>query len=263
MLELADERFVGSASFRQNQQTFDAVRVQRVVPKGFVFDVSYAWSDRRVNGIDGRGARPQAIGGTNVFVIVGYALPLVTLTGFAYLVDQDELAVQGYRQSSQTYGARLAGTVPLSKTARISYAASFAQQSDYGRNPNRYAADYWLGEATLTARAVSVGGGYEILGADKGIALTSVQTPLASLFKFQGWADKFTTTPPNGIRNLYSTISVGWKNAGPADLLRLSATVHRLQRPAGSTLRRRARPPRQRQAVAHDCIAAACTLSCR
>ena len=203
------------------------MRVQRVVPKGFVFDVSYAWSDRRVNGIDGRGARPQAIGGTNVFVIVGYALPLVTLTGFAYLVDQDELAVQGYRQSSQTYGARLAGTVPLSKTARISYAASFAQQSDYGRNPNRYAADYWLGEATLTARAVSVGGGYEILGADKGIALTSVQTPLASLFKFQGWADKFTTTPPNGIRNLYSTISVGWKNAGPADLLRLSATVHR------------------------------------
>ena len=34
LLDLADECFVGSSSFRQNQQTFDAVRVQRVVPRG-------------------------------------------------------------------------------------------------------------------------------------------------------------------------------------------------------------------------------------
>ena len=227
LLDLADERFVGSSSFRQNQQTFDAVRVQRVVPKGPVFDVTYAWSDRTVNGIDGAGARPQSIEGSNVFAIAGYAMPVGTLTGFAYLVDQDDAAVQGYRLSSQTYGVRFAGSTALSKTAKIAYVASYARQSDYARNPNRYAADYWLGEATLTARALSATAGYEVLGADQGVALTSVQTPLASFFKFQGWAGKFTTTPPNGLHDKYATVGGTWKKVGPTDLLRLSATYHR------------------------------------
>ena len=34
------------------------------------------------------------------------------------------------------------------------------------------------------------------MGASDGMALTSFQTPLATGFKFQGWADKFLATPP-------------------------------------------------------------------
>ena len=150
-----------------------------------MFDVTYAWSDRTVNGIDGAGARPQSIEGSNVFAIAGYATPVGTLTGFAYLVDQDVATVQGYCLSSQTYGVRFAGSTALSKTAKIGYVASYARQSDYARNPNRYAADYWLGEATLTARALSATAGYEVLSADQGVALTSVQTPLASFSSFR------------------------------------------------------------------------------
>ena len=52
----------------------------------------------------------------------------------------------------------------------------------------------------MEAKGWRIGGGYEVLGADDGAALTSFQTPLATLHKFQGWADKFLTTPPNGIR---------------------------------------------------------------
>ncbi|MFT2622013.1 hypothetical protein ACMWQU_26705, partial [Escherichia coli] len=80
----------------------------------------------------------------------------------------------------------------------LGYSASWARQSNWHRNPNRYAASYWLGEATLGIKAFTATIGYEVLGADKGIALTSVQTPLASFFKFNGWASKFVTTPPNG-----------------------------------------------------------------
>ena len=47
-----------------------------------------------------------------------------------------------FRMSSQTFGARFAGAAPLSKAAKLTYAASYAQQSDYHRNPNSYSADY-------------------------------------------------------------------------------------------------------------------------
>ncbi|MDB5680219.1 MAG: hypothetical protein JWO16_24 [Sphingomonas bacterium] len=227
LLELNDQRFVGSANFRQNQQTYDAARVTwSGVPK-LTVDVSYAWNVRTINGIDGTPARPQAIGGDNWFGTIAYVTPIGTVGGFVYLVDQDRASVQGYRLSSQTYGGRLAGSQPLGRDWKIGYIASIARQSDYHRNPNDYAASYYLGEATLSRKLLTASVGYEVLGADRGIALTSVQTPLASLFKFQGWADKLTTTPPNGVRDLYGSIGTGWKKVGPLANAGVSAVYHR------------------------------------
>lgn len=74
---------------------------------------------------------------------------------------------------------------------------------------------------------LSATAGYEILGADKGLALTSVQTPLASFFKFQGWASKFTVTPPNGLRDAYATLGATWKGKGWVSGYGLGATYHR------------------------------------
>ncbi|WP_242137069.1 hypothetical protein [Sphingomonas sp. TREG-RG-20F-R18-01] len=229
VVELADQRFVGSSSFRQNQQTYDAARFQWGDPKRIFADVTYAWSDRSINGINGSGARPQSIGGNNVFALAGLHSPIGTLTGFAYLVDQDDAAVQGFQLESQTYGVRLVDTRQLGHGIGIAYAASYARQSDWHRNPNHYAASYWLLEGSGTAGPVTATVGQEVLGADDGRALTSVQTPLASLFKFQGWADKFTTTPANGIRDLYATGALGWKKVGPLDAIGLSTTYHRFR----------------------------------
>lgn len=206
-IALADERFVGSAPWRQSEQTFDAVRTVVGKSKGLSLDTSYSWSVRTVNGRDGFGARPTAIGGDNLFALLNYGGRSGTITAFTYLVDQDEAAVQGYRLSSRTHGLRIAGNVPAG-SAKLGYAASWAVQSDYGRNPNRYKAEYWLGEVSAAARGATLLGGYEVLGADRGLALTSVQTPLASAFKFNGWAGKFTTTPPDGLRDRY--ISLGY-----------------------------------------------------
>ncbi|WP_157217937.1 hypothetical protein [Flavisphingomonas formosensis] len=226
-IALDDERFVGNVGFRDNGQTFDALRAEITPAKGLKLDVAYVWSVRTIWGIDGIGARQQAIGGDNVFANLSYATPIGALTGFAYLVDQDETAVQGYRLSSQTYGARLAGSRPLSKAAKLSYQLSYARQSDYHRNPNAYAADYWLADATLDVKGWKLNGGYEILGASKGAALTSFQTPLGTNFKFQGWADKFLTTPPNGIRDLYVGGGYGWKTMGPLSAVSLTGSWHR------------------------------------
>lgn len=228
-IELADQRFVGSAPFRQNEQTYDAARLHWGKPAATFLDLTYAWSDRTVNGIDGRGTRQQAVSGDNVFVLAGVKTPIGQLTGFGYLVDQDEAAVQGLRLSSQTYGLRLAGAHSITRKVAIAYNGSWARQSDWHRNPNRYAADYWLAEASATIGHVALTGGQEVLGADDGRALTSVQTPLASLFKFQGWADKFTTTPPDGVRDLYATAGANWKKVGAIDGIGLTATYHRFR----------------------------------
>jgi len=226
---LDDERFVGNVGFRQNGQTFDAVRTEWTPIKGLKADVSYVWSVRTIWGIDGHGARQQAVSGDNLLANLSYATPIGTVTGFAYLVDQDEAAVQSFRLSSQTYGARIVGSRALAKTVKLSWQASYATQSDYHNNPNHYRADYYLIDAGLDLGTWKLGGGYEVLGADKGTALTSFQTPLATLFKFQGWADKFLTTPPNGVRDLYGSVGYGVKQIGPAKGVTLQAVYHRFE----------------------------------
>jgi len=226
-IALDDERFVGAIAFRQNGQTFDAARVEWSGLRGLKIDASYAWSVRTIWGVDGRGARQQAVSGDNILANIAYVTPLGTMTGFAYLVDQDEAAVQGFRLSSQTFGGRIAGAHAFSKTVKLSYQASYARQSDYRRNPNRYRASYYLGEAGLDVDSLRAGAGYEVLGADKGAALTSFQTPLASGFKFQGWADKFLTTPPDGVRDLYGSVGYGVPRIGPASAVTMQATYHR------------------------------------
>ncbi|QNG43664.1 hypothetical protein [Sphingobium yanoikuyae] len=226
---LDDERFVGNVAFRDNGQTFDAVRAELTPAKGLKLDVSYAWSVRTIWGFQGKGTRQQAVSGDNILANLSYATPLGTLSGFAYLVDQDEVAVQAYRLSSQTYGVRLAGSQPLSKSAKVAYQLSYARQSDYHRNPNDYAADYWLADATLDLHGWKLNAGYEVLGASHGAALTSFQTPLGTNFKFQGWADKFLTTPANGMRDLYVGTGYGWKQVGPLLGVALAATWHRFE----------------------------------
>lgn len=135
--------------------------------------------------------------------------------------------MQAYQLSSQSYGVRFAGAHALSKHAKLSYQASYATQSNYRRNPNDYRADYYLIDATLDAHGWKAGAGYEVLRADKGTTLTSFQTPLATGFKFQGWADKFLTTPPNGVRDLYGSVGYGWQAIGPAKGVTVQAVYHR------------------------------------
>jgi len=229
VLDLADQRFVGPAPWRQNEQTFDAVRVTWTGLPRLSVDASYVWSVRTVNGVNGTGARPTAVPGENWFGLVSYAAPIGTVTGFAYLVDQDLAALQGYRLSSQSYGVRFAGNHAVARGWKLGYVASLARQANYGRNPNRYAASYYLAEGTLSGKVMAATAGYEVLGADRGVALTSFQTPLASLFRFQGWASKFATTPPNGVRDLYGTLGATWKTKGPVGAIGLGATWHHFE----------------------------------
>ncbi|HEY9580790.1 MAG TPA: hypothetical protein VIR65_13110 [Rhizorhapis sp.] len=68
-----------------------------------------------------------------------------------------------------------------------------------------YRADYYMADATLDWQTFSLNGNYEVLGSDAGVF--AFQTPLATLHKFQGWADLFLTTPSAGVRDLNFTLT--------------------------------------------------------
>ncbi len=226
-ISLDDDRFVDSASFRQNAQTYDAARIEWVGLPKLRVDLSYAWSTRTVWGIDGYGVRPVSIPGDNVLAELGYASPIGTLTAFGYLVSQDDPAFQGYRLSSQTWGARFAGTRPLGSKLKWSYKLSYARQADWRRNPNHYAASFYLIDTGLDLDGFKLGGGYEVVGASNGVPLTSFQFPVGSGFRYRGWAGKFNPTPPDGVRDLYASIGYGRPAWGPFKAVTVQAIYHR------------------------------------
>ncbi|MBB6124586.1 alginate export family protein [Sphingobium subterraneum] len=242
-INLDDQRFVGAVGWRQNEQTFDAVRVEWSGIKNLKADVTYSWSVRSIWGIDGGkfGAtnRPQAMSGDNIFATLAYTTKIGTLTGFAYLVDEDETVVALRRNSSQTYGARFAGAHAFSKTVKLSYAASYARQSDYHTNPVDYSADYYAAELGLEAKGFKLTGGYELLGADSsapGIAgsVFAFQTPYATLHKFNGWADKFLTTPAAGLEDKYIGIGYTVPKVGKMGPLAAVVTYHQFGSDVGN-----------------------------
>lgn len=228
-IAIDDERFVGSAPIRQNAQTFDAARVEWSPAKGLKADLIYAWALRTVWGTDGTGPRPRAIGGDNVFANLSYVTPIGTVSAFAYLVDQDDSRVQGFRLSSQSYGMRFAGSRPLGGKAKINYAASFAEQSEYHRNPNDYTARYYILDGSVEASGLRAGAAYEVLGASNGAALTSFQTPAGTAFRFHGWAGKFSPNPPDGLRDLFGTLAYTIPKAGQLSAITFQAQYHRFE----------------------------------
>ena len=235
-INLDDQRFVGSVAWRQNEQTFDAVRVEYMGVKNMKLDLTYAISARTIWGSEGSNftlpaPRPTRIDGDNIFANLSYKTAVGTLTAFAYLIDQDEPVAALRRNSTQTYGARFVGSLPLAKKVKLNYLASYARQSDYAKNPIDYSADFAVAELALDIAAFKLTAGYELLGSDASTAGSvtgfAFQTPFATLHKFNGWADQFLTTPATGIQDYYGGIAYTVPKIGKAGPLVASFTYHR------------------------------------
>jgi hypothetical protein len=211
-INLDDQRFVGSVGWRQNEQTFDAVRAE--VHRGvFVLDATYANRQNTIYGTDGNPR--DYYSGKFTFVNGGIKDGALTLKGFAYLLDYDSTsfinqpAARGALDSSQTYGMRFGDVLPLAKGVSLALTGSYARQSNYGRNTRIYGVNYYLAEAGLTVANHTVNVGYELMGADAHATggTWSMQTPMATLHRFDGTADVFLTTPATGLGDTYVGLS--------------------------------------------------------
>ena len=220
---LDDSRFVGNVGWRQNEQTFDGIRVQNTGLGEFNIDVSYVEQVNRIFGDDSPVGRWD---GDTYLVNVSHPTPIGKLTGFGYFLDINN---GGGAFSSQTLGGRLAGKQDIGEGA-LSYAFSYAQQSDYADSPFDYEADYVLAEGSYAVNGFVFGAGYELLGGD---TQRGFQTPLATLHKFQGWTDKFLATPASGVEDIYAKAGYNFGDVGFLSGLSATGFYHDLSADMG------------------------------
>ena len=215
----ADQRFVGGVAWRQNEQTYDGVRLQGSFGKKLSFDYAYIANVNRIFG-PGDGAQPgDWQGDSNIFRAEFAAAEKHKFSVFAYLLDFEN--DNGPPNSTQTYGISYNGGFgPLSVDATV------ATQQDFENSPLNYEAEFYSIAASYAIKPVKLSVGYDVLGSDDGIA--GFRTPLATLHKFQGFADLFLGTPAAGIEDFYAGI------AGSAGPVKLAAVWHDFQSEEGS-----------------------------
>jgi len=201
-VSLDDERFIGTVDFRQNQQTYDAVTTAFQAPAGIDLRAGYIWRVGRVLGPE----QPNGVfDSDSFFVNANAATPIGQVSLYHYDFDLDDRVTARIR--SQTTGLSLRGRAFAGELG-VFWEAAYARQKSAGVTPNyaRAALSANLGDFSLDAK-------FEELGSDGAIAF---QTPLATLHKFQGAADIFLVTPPDGIRDI--EVKASWRigSLGPA-----------------------------------------------
>jgi len=194
-LTLGNGRFVGDYAWRQHLQTVDGIVLTDNSLEKFAFTYGYIARVNRVFGPD----HPQGVyqSDSHVLHAAWTGMPLGTLSAYAYLLDFEGVAAGN---SSATYGLSYDGQYTAFEELQLGWRAEYARQTDYGSSPLFYEADYMFIEGRATLAGVTVGAGYEMLGADNNFP---VRTPLGSLHEFNGWADAFTTVPTTGLRDTW------------------------------------------------------------
>jgi hypothetical protein len=198
VITMDNHRFVGHVGWRQDRQTFDGLTAQYSPIKDLT--VKYAYISQR-NRIFGEVADLDA---KDHLINASYKTPLGTLTGYGYLLEVDN----DTDNALDTYGLRFTGSSKAGGT-KILYAAEFASQSSKTATTD-FDADYLMLEIGAVFNGVTAKVGYEELGSDDGAY--GFSTPLATLHKFNGWADQFLGTPSQGLVD--TSIALAGKIAG-------------------------------------------------
>jgi hypothetical protein len=185
-------RFIGNVGWRQNHQSFDGAMIHFNGWKNVSLGYTYIGNQRAISG-ESRPMSTSQLDGTFTLGNVG------TLHAYLLSIEYDQQAQRNL--STGTIGASFAGKAKLSDTLDLTYRLELATQGDTGNNPGSVEADYGRADLGLKVGKVNFGAGYEVLGGAEGEG--SFSTPLATLHKFNGWADRFLNTPANGLRDAF------------------------------------------------------------
>lgn len=221
---LNNARFVGNVGFRQNEQTFDALRLTYRANENLNFNYIYVDRVRRILGDDspnGEWRSDSHIG--QIDLKTGFG----DFSGYGLLLDFENAAAQ----STQTYGLRWTKTI-AADPFRFTLGAEAATQSDYGNSPTSFDLNYYAANAGAQRGQWRFALAGEVL---EGNGARGFATPLATLHAFQGWADVFLTTPADGIRDLNGSVS--WTDETPpfGRALTMTARYHDFASDDGDT----------------------------
>jgi len=198
-LNYDNQRFIGASAWRQNDQTFDALDIQHHTANGWQLRYSYLDRALRVNGSDNPDHDQARWELDSHLFNVAHALGAGTFTGYAYLIDNRTRPQDSHRDLGLRYVVRREHPDGLGWFA----SAEYAKQDRYADGSKLIDANYNLLEGGLLWRGNTFKAGWEKLGGDGRYGFA---TPLATLHAFNGWADRFTTTPKDGLADGY----LGW-----------------------------------------------------
>lgn len=219
VIDHGDHRFIGDVGFRQNDQTYDGIRLQHKSINGLELDYAYISKVNRIFGNDAgtslqaadirfaslNGTRPTAQLGNHdvdghLFRGTATVWDYVDLSAFSYIVHNSDVAAF----SSRTFGT--SADIKY-KQGNVKWLASliFARQKQHERTVNSWLNFYrWEFGAELKPFKLSFR--QERFGEQNGV---SFSTPLSTLHKFQGWADQFLATPTAGL--IDSSVLLLWR----------------------------------------------------
>jgi hypothetical protein len=205
-------RFVGAKPWRQNEQTYDGVRLQWNSGPDFTVDLSLVNQVNRAFG-PRDGSNPGDWHGDSAFLRLSHKTDTGhELAGFAYRLDvhaqSDFDAGKTINNSSNTVGVAYGGTL-----SGVELLARIALQTDTGQSESDYRAPYYVLELAAPLGALNIRTAYEVLAADNGVGFS---TPLANGHAYQGWADKFLATPGDGLQDVWLSLE---GNVGPVALM--------------------------------------------
>jgi len=221
-IQIDNQRFIGSVPWRQNEQTFDALTLKNNSIKGLQF--YYGYLDR-ANRIFGKEAHPSE--GLYYWDMESHLINIAytpcqyaKLVPYAYLLEIESSPAN----SRDTYGAYLSGKYPVGDL-KLNYHAEYATQDDNSESPSGTSIDldyyhFKLGAACDKTK-LNFGVGYEVLEGDGD---NGFQTPLGTNHAFNGWADKFLSTPDDGLEDLYA-----WAGIKLPHNIMLKAVYHQFE----------------------------------
>lgn len=200
---LGDARYIGNVGFRQNEQTFDAVVLSHKPTEKI--SLTYAYINKAITLFGEKSPKAELDMDTHT-LWAGLKTQVGTVTAFGILADFDDNAAA----SNATYGLNLAGSISDKEDGvSLSYKFEYARQKDYGNSPTSFELDMYRSEVGLKTGPFAAGLGVELL---EGNGARGFTTPMATLHKYQGFADAFLSTPADGIRDLYAKASYKVKN---------------------------------------------------
>ena len=172
-----DQRFVGNVGWRQDEQTFDAARLDAAwgrfkLTYAYVIHVNRVLAELRDWDSDSHLAN-----------LTWSPAEQLRLQGFVYALDFGNSAAN----SSITKGIKASGKAWVG-LFQVAYNATYANQRDYNGNTADYSLDYWGADLAGTFDIWTAKVSYESL---EGNGTRGFTTPLATTHAFQGWSDAF------------------------------------------------------------------------
>jgi len=194
-----NSRFIGNVGWRQNEQTFDAALWRYEKTKNIKVTLAYLANVNRIFGNShpvSSDIRMDTLLANAKFK-VGQAGDLVV---FGYFIDYQDAPTS----SNKTLGFRFDGKHELEGEWFWTHDLSYADQSDYQDGSSLIDAAYYSASLGFGFGPFSFSATQEVLEGDGNYAFV---TPLATVHAFNGWADRFITTPTNGILDRFVTFN--------------------------------------------------------